>query len=1127
MAVPALEALVEELDQDTHHARVSRLARLGRDERGTARLNGLLDELVGLGGYWHELALVAAVAAGQGARVVAGLTDPAANVRSFAWAHLIQAGVGVDEVIAAGSGASAIDRGRLIGVVCRSGRSDVAARLLERLRPLHGDREAARLLPACPAPMVVELLPTLDHAVPSWRSLARRHPGPVLDHLGALLEAAPRSQRDQLWRMVGPGAAVAAETSPERVLALLEASGPSGGPGRVLGRGLGRLVRAFPARTVSLLLRPEHRGPLARAGIPPAVARNARALPEADRLALARAVRENDAHVAGFLGRLPPRWREPLFRATYADVETGSTCWHETLLEALPHGTRAAEAARMLQLREVADDRGRSLAVTSFLPIVEARPRLEQALATAKAEDRAMAYRLLVDCTRRSRSSAELGITLRTLRRLRNEQDPVRLAATVALARTPPHLFDDGDLPELSDLITSVIEARDSSFTTIDRLRRLMVRFLALRPSASPALDLALAELDRLAEPSGTISLDGLRRDLPRGAEGRLVAALLPRLQRDADHERFDLALSLAAALGRQAWGLDDLQELLGRATRAPLDSTVRRAVDLWLAPPRSRADRVGQVVAADPSTLTLPRVLAAVTGRRQDLLDVLFRPPPAKGRFRLGRTDRPPLRGRFLSGDVRYVPVITSGVGRWLPRQHRAYADALHQLIADPATRTWAVAAALGALARLPQIGADELVRYSSSNDVPVFEAVLAGLAWTDNPAAHLIGLLALADGDRARVAVYAASRSARFARPDDLGPALATVLESPTSKVTARKEAVRLLAQQRPPQALDRLLKIGSDAGTPRDVRIAVGRAVRAFLDDERVWPVLAGLAEGGPDEARSLLDTGPADIATRHRSRFAAVVARVAAHPDPLARNHALALLAAWSPWSPEATDVAVRHVADLTSGPGWRYAAASLVAIYADENGTGQTDALLVSLATAATDPGDDAGLHRDRPARQRLGAIIDGLVSLPLDQRARLRPVLLRTIDRLPPDPSLLGWKIELLLSAADFARPTGTLLSINGLLVRRPVGAAAAAAALQAALEREQATWQPDDLAEALTALAGGAEVAAKLLALGIVAVAGPRSGWTEPWRSALRAIRSAADPDVVAAALRITTTRE
>ena len=929
--------------------------------------------------------------------------------------------------------------------------------------------------------------------------------------------------------MVGPGVAVAVETRAEQVLVLLEDLGPSGGPSFGLGRRLGRLLRAFPSRTVALLLRPEHRRALIHGGLPKAVLTAARDLPHEDLLALARAVRENHEHVAQLLSRIPPSQREALFRSTYADVDTWRTFWSSDVLEALPHAARAGEATRMLTLREVADDQVSTLLVTSFLPIAEARPRLEQATTAAKAEERGIAYRLLVDCTRRSRSSVELGITLQTLQRLRNEQEPVRLLASSALVKIPPGQFDDGHLEDLSQLITAIVDARDHPFSTIAYLRHLMVRFLAVRPASSSAFAAALAGLDRLAEPSGTIEFGYLLHRLPRGAERPLLAGLLPRMRREADRERFDLTLSLATALGRRAWELEDLQDLLGRATQAHLDSTVRRAVELWLAPPRTRADRVGHLVGRDPSALTLTPVLRAVTTHRQDLLDVLLRPAVAtRGRFRTGSGRGGPfLKGRFLSGEVRYVPVITSTFGRWLPRQHRAYADALHQLIADPATKTWTAAAALGALARLPQIGAVELALHEGSSDVTSVEAVLAGLAWTDNPADHLTRLLGFADSDRARVAVYAASRCARFAPSDVLSRALDTVLASPTAKVTARKEAVRLLALHHAPGALDRLLVLAEAPHTHRDVRIAIGRSLRAYLDAEGSWPVLTDLAAAGPDEARSLLETAPPDMATRHRGRFADLVARVAIHPDRHARTEALARLAAWSPWSPDAADVVAGHVVDLSSGSSWRHAAASLVAIYADEGDTGQTNTALARLSATATEPDQDAGADRDRPARQRLGTLVSLLVALPLDQRTRLRPSLVGAADRLQPDPTTLGWQIDLRLCAVDLARPADALREIADLLEPRPLATTAAASSLREVLRRDETTWQPDDLIPPFDALANRGDLAGAHLALALAAVAGPRSGWGTAWRDRLRTMRGRGVHDIAAAALSITTVAE
>ncbi|MFD7818898.1 hypothetical protein ACFV6E_39220, partial [Streptomyces sp. NPDC059785] len=78
--------------------------------------------------------------------------------------------------------------------------------------------------------------------------------------------------------------------------------------------------------------------------------------------------------------------------------------------------------------------------------------------------------------------------------------------------------------------------------------------------------------------------------------------------------------------------------------------------------------------------------------------------------------------------------------------------------------------------------------------------EPVLAELAHTGRPADALPGLLAHAAGDRARTAVYAATRASRYAAPSVLAGQLREVLRAPDAKVTARKEAVRLAAARLP---------------------------------------------------------------------------------------------------------------------------------------------------------------------------------------------------------------------------------------------------------------------------------------------------------------------------------------
>src|SRR6185312_11652809 len=114
-----------------------------------------------------------------------------------------------------------------------------------------------------------------------------------------------------------------------------------------------------------------------------------------------------------------------------------------------------------------------------------------------------------------------------------------------------------------------------------------------------------------------------------------------------------------------------------------------------------------------------------------------------------------------------------------------------------------------------VPGIGWDIATRYLDASDVTLVEAALGALPWTDRAAEALPILLTYVDGDRARVAVYAATRASRFVQPSVLRRELRL-----DGKVTARKEAVRLLAQLAVPGAPDVLVAAWRSPDQHRDV-------------------------------------------------------------------------------------------------------------------------------------------------------------------------------------------------------------------------------------------------------------------------------------------------------------------
>ncbi|MGW5698469.1 hypothetical protein ACWEWX_49135, partial [Streptomyces asiaticus] len=326
------------------------------------------------------------------------------------------------------------------------------------------------------------------------------------------------------------------------------------------------------------------------------------------------------------------------------------------VLEVLPRPRRQAEARRMaVQARERGAPWTTVLESVAHLPVEEARQELEGAVRRSSAEDRALAHPLLIRCVARSGDPDALTELLRQLERLRNEQDPVRSAALGALARTHPALFTDDAAEQLDRIAADAISARDSSSATRQALRHLAVALLREHAVTGrrQLLGWALRTLTRLAGSVGAADLGRLDHQLRRGQEQAVFEALRPWLEAGAERVDHELTFALARSLGRRAHTLPELQELLWQAISFGSDATARTAIGLWLEPPAERDARVAELLAHEPSAAVLPPVLAVLTRRRTDLLDLV-----------LG--DTPPY-GRFLTPGTHWTPPTGRDTGRWL----------------------------------------------------------------------------------------------------------------------------------------------------------------------------------------------------------------------------------------------------------------------------------------------------------------------------------------------------------------------------------------------------------------------------------------------------------------------------
>ncbi|MFD7612944.1 hypothetical protein [Streptomyces sp. NPDC059828] len=1127
---PTVNDLLAALEPLPHGRRLEHLARTARESDRRGELDGMLAELDRGGPYERRLAALAATVCGRGDFLAARLTDPDRGVSGYALRAARTPLVPDEAVEAAYEGASAATRRRLAGVLLMGRRTELAERMVGRLRAQWGDGEAARLLPACSAAFVRAHLPGLAHAVESGTRLAKDHPDPVLDQCERELAGITESrQRDAWWKDRAPAMAVLASIRPQRLLDLLERHGPSRAPAMLWNR-FGPLIRADAERTVRWLLSPDRNQdrfePLPSTGM-------LRKLVHADPPSLAALGRHwlrRQQPFVGLVKAMAPARRGAFIDAVAAGRELTSDqiC---SVLHLLPRERRWAQLRTWLAGQ---DDDGAQwfwmdmLEFRSLGPLDEVRPELLAALKRPDADDRAVVWPILVAATGCSADRAAMSELLDLMRnRLRNEQDPVRVRALEALAELRPGHFAAEDVPSLDRIVLDALEARDGSDASRRALCRLAVGVLAehtTQPSAEqPALlDWALRALERITAHAGVQDLGLLYRRLRRGQEHQVFEALRPWAEAAAGRSEYRLLFSLAASFGPRARRMPELQRMLEDALAHGGDQAFATAAELWLDDPAARDERVARIVAMEPSAVVLGPVQRVLARRRTDLLDGL-----------LGLGGQPP-HGRFLRpGADRPLPAPGHS-DRWTPRQQEAAVRLFRATATDTSRSVYERAAAIRAAAPVPEQGHRLVREFVDSPEVVVAEAALGALPWTDRPAAALGILLAHSGSDRARVAVYAAARAARFVPPRELAARLERLLTATGGvKVTSRKEAVRLAARYLPPaQAAELLAAVYRMPGRHADVAAAVIAVAPGLLDQPQMWEVLTDTAEWTPQTATALTAPAPWEVPDAHRPRYARLIGTMCEAADQEIAAVGLRALPKWVRFAPETAHAVPRWVTSLDERRNWRVAAGALRSVAASglphPVGGAAVGSLLrttVAELLAVVRAGDgEVSTERDRPAGQRLESLVEELCAEPEEA---LRPVLGALADQLADEPSLIGARAALLRQLVDLDAELPLLHAQLTDLARvlRDHRLLASYTADRLCSWRAYGSWMPRDPATLLAAaerLAADGPGSAGLFAVALVGLMGLRLNWPEEWRGLLCTLRRHEDGDVRYAAMKV-----
>ncbi len=1091
-AAERLLAEIATLDPDERVRYVVALSRgLDAGERGP-----LLAELGSGEAHAARLAVVMAVAGGDRAHLAVAAHSPHPSVRAGA---LRAPQLGEDVLAAVLADGPLADRARVAVRLRRGGHEDLADRLLPLVRERWGDAEAAGLLAGCSEQVVTASLADLGYAVRGWAALTARHPGAVVAHAEAELAAQAVEGRAQWWAGSGPIVGALAAQQPAAALALAERwlTGPLPW---ALSTHLHRLLAVDASRVVRLVLAdPDRIGQVAKGHLGRTARARLAALPDDELGVLLRASGPEPRLLAALLRTLPPSRRAAVFDLAHAGRDLAAAVLADDVLARLPHRRRHAEARRMLALPAVVDSASATLQIGAFLPFAQARPVLEAATRSADAAERATAYALLVRAAAVTGEPRTITGVLAGLGRIPNEQDPVRSAVLRAVGQVRPELFEAAAVPALDVLVTGAVDARDASLMSRDAVHRLVFGLVAHPwPAGSPQSGWALDTIDRLGAWRHGALLGPALRLLPRGQEHVVFSRMRTRLADAVERGDAWTVLAVARTLGRRAWAMPQLQELVGEAIAVNADGAAAPAVDVWLAPPATRLARVEELLSRDASMVTLPRVTAVLARRR-----------PARLLALAGQ----PLSGRYGTRGARWLPAVAPAVVRsWSPAQVDAYVRVLRAGVADAGLVRATRGSVATALAAIAPTAVDDLL---AAPDVLVAEAAMTGLGHSDRPFESMRSLLGHVDTDRARVALYAAARCARHVPP----AWLAGTLDAPRAKVTARKELARWQARYRPDGALDALVRAWNRPGEHRDVRIAVLGSLRSWIGDDRVAAVLDEACRGDRFVAGAVLEVGPTALAPARRAGYGALVRRLTTHPDPDVARAAVATLARWVPWTRDVQLSLVAFLTDLGVTTTWRSAASAALT---PTVWTALPDLLPAVVSRLASVPDlPDAELLRDRPAWQRVAHLVDGLCHQGSVVRRHPGPVLGVAL-LLAGEPVAVRFAARL---RAVLVWPGPDLVedlrALAALVADRPVAARAAAAELNV----EQ--WEPADVGPAVDAMVDGASTGAGHLGVTLIATAGPRAGWTPPWRDRLRALRAHHDPDVRDAALAVVTAVE
>jgi hypothetical protein len=556
------------------------------------------------------------------------------------------------------------------------------------------------------------------------------------------------------------------------------------------------------------------------------------------------------ANIHVWFPRLSPSDRAEIYHAEAAKYRDRDGCLDPDFIDLLPADLRVTEAIYHLNLPILMTRVERRLAYVKFITWEDARSTI--GLVKFHRDRLPDVLQLVID--------------------RKNEQDPIRQTMASGLADLPPGIWRSAHLLLLTQIIEQALAAADLSMETARHIEWAIIKILPVHP------DWAAPELAKFVKARGYLNYryasQSLEQRLADRDIQRIAPHLFPILQSWHTRERAGQILAVAGMLGRRLAVWDELVDLLESLVRNAIDSyTANSALNTLAVYRRDRLPTlIPQLIQQDPSWATQPVVYNYLHRHRQDLITPF-----------LGQKA---YRGKFSTGETRFVLPLDRDFYRWLPSQQDTFAKTLCELTRDSQRDIPTLLFAIDRLGCLnSEIATQKLIALAALQNpqLAVRDRALRKLANLDAGQGLPTLLDAMAD-DRARIAIYALRRAV-LEMPGDL--AVRTLAGISLARVTVAKEVVRLLGDL-PGEDGYRQLLVLTDRELHRDVRIALLRALWEHLDRDRTWEILDRSAQA-PDSASAMLlvRIPTLQVTVAVQPKLLNLFALLLQHPDPLVR------------------------------------------------------------------------------------------------------------------------------------------------------------------------------------------------------------------------------------------------